>query len=398
MSFRDRLKPLTFISAEKKTEFSPVWNELARTSEKKAAVHEVIGSDKASVQDLGNGNQGYPHTLYFFGDDYDTVADAFFEAVREKGPATLKHPRWGNLKVLPVKVSQKENFVDGIRCAVFEIDFIDANTDTQIVSTTTTPAAIQSAAETSAGLLSRLFVLLTDTAAKASKVKDAALNAVDKYRSVFQAMSGLVDTVKQEIESTCRSIEDGIDALVENPDSLIESLTSLARAPARAEASVSEKIEVFISLIRGNLDELEALDESGRETLIANLSSLAIAGCESVTVGDIVSRSDAIAIRDNLDAALEEIVSAFDLYGSPVPEVLSSFESIRASTSDFLLKAAFNLPSDLYFTTEREYFPLDLAYKLTGDAENFPKLAEINHWGGDMLLVVPTGIEVRYYA
>lgn len=398
MSFRDRLRPLTFISAEKGTEFTPSWDVLDRSFDKKASVHESVGNDKANVQDLGNSNQSYPFTLYFCGNDYDKIADAFYEALRESGAATLKHPRWGNLSVMPIKVHQSENFVEGLRMAVFELEFIESPPPESVVSTSATSAAIQSAADSAASTIATGAGMATDSPGKLAQMKSAVKGAVAKYRKAFQAMTGLVDSVKQEIEMACRDIESGIDDLAQDPALLAQSLVSLSRAPARAEASIRAKVEGYIDLISGNIADLAGLDEPARAALVANLSGIAVSVCEATTVGTLMSRPDAIAVRDSLETALANVSSAFDDYYTPEPAVLSAIEEIRASTRDYLLSSAFSLPSELSFTTDREYFPLDLAYKLTGNADDFPAIAEFNDWGGDFLLVIPTGVEVRYYA
>lgn len=397
MGFRDRLRELVYISAEKGTEFRPKWEDLARGSEKKAAVHEIVGSDTASVQDLGNGNQDYPHTLYFFGDDYDKTADAFYDALREKGPATLKSPRWGDLRVLPIKVSQKEGFVDGSRAAVFEVDFIAAN-DPSVKATSNTSAAIQSAADTAAETVASGEGMAAKTAAQLSEVKSAVRKAVKKYRTVFQALTSAVDSVRSAMETAAREIEYGIDTIAEGPTLLAQSLVGLSRTPARMEASIKAKVDGYKKLIGDSIAALAGLDTPALATLAANIAGAAVAMCEAVTVGTLSSRGEAIAARDALDSAMSDISAAFDAYYTPNHDTLSALEDLRAQASDYLLTSAYSLPSELTMTTDRAYFPLDLAHKLTGNADDFPTIAELNGWCCDMLLVVPPGTEVHYYA
>lgn len=397
MSYRDRLRELVYISAEKETEFRPFWFDLERSTEKKVAVHEVVGSDKASVQDLGNANQGYPHVLYFFGPDYDKTADAFYAALREKGAATLKSPRWGNLRVLPVKANQKEGFVDGSRAAIFEVDFIDAPAD-GVETVSNTPEAIQSSADVAAHKAATGKGMLSKTAAQLAEVKKAVKRTVQGYRNAFETLTSAVESVRDELESAARDIEYAIDTVAEAPTVLAQDLVGLARTPARLAAGINAKIEGYASLITDSIEALVGLDEPARATLATNLAGASIAMCECTTVGSLATRGDAVAARAALDAAISDAVAAFDAYYAPEPDVLSAIENLRAAASDYLLNAAYNLPSELSLVTDRAYFPLDLAHKLTGSADNFPALASLNGWCCDMLFVIPKGTEVRYYA
>lgn len=397
MSFFDRLKEMTYISPVSKKEFKPKWDTLERSTEKKSAVHEIVGSDIANVQDNGNGNQDYPHTLYFYGADYDLTADAFFAALREQGAGTLKHPRWGNLKVLPVKVHQKEDFVENVRMAVFEIDFIAAE-DRKTTSVTNTAAAIQSAADTAAATVATGKNMASSTAQKLAQTKNAVQKAVKQYRTTLQNVTSAVESVRTDFELACRDIENGIDDLVEDPVALAQSVVDLARTPARMASSIKAKVDGYIALISDNIAALSGLSDSALATVVTNLAGAAIASCEAVTVGDITTRDEAIAVRDNLDASLATISDAFDQYYMPDPDVVTALEELRASTTDYLTNVAFSLPTVMSMTTDREYFPLELAYKLTGNPDDFPDIADFNGWGGDMLLVVPTNTEVRYYA
>ncbi len=100
MSHFDRLSELLYTSPSGK-EFRPLWDDLERSGGKKAAVHELVGLNVASVQDLGNSAKKYPLSLYFTGENYDLTADGFYKALEEKGRSVLSHPRWGNLTSSP---------------------------------------------------------------------------------------------------------------------------------------------------------------------------------------------------------------------------------------------------------------------------------------------------------
>ncbi len=123
MSYLDRLRTAKYI-APSGSIFIFKFNDLKRSGGKKAPIQEFPQQNEADVKDLGNLADRYPVELFFTGADYDQIADSFKEALAEKGPATLLHPRWGDLSVLPLTYIQSEGFVDGMRQARFSIDFV----------------------------------------------------------------------------------------------------------------------------------------------------------------------------------------------------------------------------------------------------------------------------------
>jgi len=142
MSYADRLRILKYTSPNG-TIFTLQFDDLSRNGTRKISVSEAPDKDLPSIQDLGLAAEKYPVDVYISGADYDKQADRFFNALREKGPAQLSHPRWGDMQVIPLSFSQVEKFVDGARRAVFSIDFVRASEETFPVVATADSADIE---------------------------------------------------------------------------------------------------------------------------------------------------------------------------------------------------------------------------------------------------------------
>ena len=90
---------------------------LSRIGGKKASNHEILNKDEAIPQDQGNRSTAYPLEIYFTGENGDQEADVFYASLRERysaaAPGILRHPRWGDLNVMPFEFQQVEQFVTG---------------------------------------------------------------------------------------------------------------------------------------------------------------------------------------------------------------------------------------------------------------------------------------------
>ncbi|KKM22181.1 hypothetical protein LCGC14_1627920, partial [marine sediment metagenome] len=88
-----------------------------RIGGKKASIHEILNKDEAIPQDQGNRSQAFPIEAYFTDGDGDIEADAFYNSLRERytasNPGILKHPRWGDINVMPFEFQQVETLVTG---------------------------------------------------------------------------------------------------------------------------------------------------------------------------------------------------------------------------------------------------------------------------------------------
>lgn len=403
MSYRDRLRIGKYFSPSGK-EFTFHFDDLSRSGSKKSAVLEVPQSDIAIVQDLGNTATQFPFSLYFFGADYDEIADAFYDALREIGPGTLQHPRWGDISVLAISFSQAEKFVDGIGEAQFSVEFVHAPGAQSITSTAITAAAVLSAAEVAASSASAVY---GETFGN-PKLRDLAecrtrlLTSIRAIKKSALKLVGSVREISQKINGATVALEADINTILGTPAALSAAIQDLIFTATSAPVSISEKIsmcrDILESAITGNPNTKAQAAIS--ELLASIISAAAIS---SISVGTMSSRSEAIDIRNRLAdmyTSSRLIVEGAEKSAGYAanPDTAQALALASAQASGYLLAASYNLRIERRATLEGAATPLELAYRFYGDINRLDELCDQNHWQGDRLFIVPAGSEARYYA
>ncbi|HAV1412728.1 DNA circularization N-terminal domain-containing protein [Vibrio parahaemolyticus] len=364
--WRDRLKSPKYTSPSGEV-FVFEYEDLERSRSKKVGKFDFPALNGTYLQDLGNVGGTYPIKVIFSGAEHDTEADRFFNATGEIGAATLDHPRYGTLRVLPLSVKQ----VDAVKTK--------ANQTTLLVT-------YQETLENTYPIKSDDAV--SDIDENTEQLKDAGGSA---YGDVQDLPDGVAETIeKQETLSMLDSIEDNlngllddsaefaaaidevrenIDEFIEKPITLLNTLSEVVLMPARAIGNTINAVTGgYIELVRvfnnatdidriknltvGSLDDhLSSNDSSSSSsggtsgssdvestsssssvlvsdpsTASANINSaqrnqtmslIAVSGlCRSATVlagrGAFSTRSDAIAMSESIIELWEETRQQFD--------------------------------------------------------------------------------------
>ena len=191
--------------------------------------------------------------IYFVGDTGDQEADAFIESLEESYSAentgTLKHPRWGDISVIPFEFSQRENYVKGagiFRCTVefkesIAITFpgVSGLNESQIVSNINIlEESIDSANEG----------ILVTVAARYAEFKATINTVVD---IVVDSIGSIAATVK-DVDDEFRAIKDDIDRALSVGTSAIEIMSmvnKLIRTPSQIATDTITKIQGFSNIL-----------------------------------------------------------------------------------------------------------------------------------------------------
>ena len=403
MSYLDRLREIKYTSPSGKT-FVPLWDDFSRSGGKKTSVQEIPESNLAIVQDLGNQATRHPMALYFVGPNYDQTADAFFQALREAGPAKLAHPRYGNLDVLALTWSQAEDFVNDLAAARFQVEFIEAPAVSSLTSATNTAAAVAQAAEAAnaAASVASAAELTTQNAGQLAQLKSEVRRRVRAMNATLSNITNIADEIREEIETITRNIELGIDTLAQAPIALMESITSLARAPSRAIVRINDKLNGYSGLIADSFAALASSPPVAMAVQIATMIAQAFAAIESTSEGQLATRTDAITAHDGIVALIAQVELAIEQAQAQGytadPDVLALLAELKARAAALLLNTAFALPTERRAIITKAATPIHLAARFLGDPELYAELSELNGWRASSLIIVPAGSEVIYYA
>lgn len=410
MSWRDRLRTLDYTSPSGET-FTLLFDDLSREVDKKAPVTEFPGQNRGAVQDLGQSTIRYPMDVYISGADYDVESDRFWAALNESGPAEMQHPRYGDLVVLPVTVSQSERFVEGAGQARFSVEFVEADAqqfEYPRVARTSPDAIAANAAAAAAQAADVAGRADIDDLGAAAALKENILNGLNTVTDAFDTITGFTDDLRNEINAQVSEITSTIDDLVQAPADLAESLLQLYRTPARVVTTIESKIngyqQIFNGLVDGFVNTTVQYGEMIGLIQQANAAGVQAAAAESTADGLIDTRAGAARISDALSDIQSGIDNAFDQMSAAVDidyDLQAAGRRAVTSALRSLQERALNLPIEQSETLEQDEALIPLVDRLYGDVDAFDGTLDafiaFNELHGSEILIVPQGKTVRWY-
>ena len=402
MSYLDRLRTARYTSPSG-TEFTFEFNDLKRAGGKKTAVHEFPQQDEADVQDLGNAAVRFSIEAYLTGADYDINADSFWDALTEEGPAVLQHPRWGDLSVLPLTYIQGESFVDGMRRAIFTIDFVRVGDVEYPITTVQTEAALEQQLDDSQDSGSDAFGNQFDpeSAAETEGAKKSLTDMVNDFSDKISGITAVSENIAEEFSRKVSEFTSTIDTLILTPITMAQSLITLARLPGRTVTKIKAKVDGYGTLIDNLGNDADTEAEAATQFLLYLAALLGLS--ESTLVGDMTTREEAVSASETLRNALETAIIGIEGiegnvsgYSAPV-DIMALLRDILSQAAAMLLEKSFSLQTERRITLEGDRTPLDLIYELYGDIDHLDEFIEQNRLQGDEIFMIPRGREVAYY-
>lgn len=398
MSWKDRLRPCVYISPSG-AEFDLLFDELVREIGKKAPVTEFPGQDSGAVQDLGQTTQRFPLSVYFSGANYDLQADRFWGALREPGPGELRHPRYGNIAVVPVSVQQSEGLVDGANRASFTIQFVEA-IDARLefpAGIGINPAAISAQADAAiAAAAATLADIEVEEPGALAQLKATVNNVIDVTVGAFDTVTDLAEDVRSEIDNTVRNITNRIDDLVSAPFELVGALADLYRLPARTITSVRNKVSDYVFLAQSLQRTFQDITGEYADLLglvgNANGNVVAAATAEASSIGTQATGADAAATND----LLAQLAPAGDDF-----EATSAVRRALTLAQQAQWDLITTLPIEQQTTLEYEEALIPLVDRLYTNIDDInlviEQFIEFNDLQGQSIFMVPSGTTVRWY-
>lgn len=403
MSWTDRLRPMEYRSPSGAT-FSLLFDEVARTGGKKAPVTEYPLQDQAGVQDLGNLTPRYQVVCYISGPDYDTESDRFWDSLDETGIGRLTHPRWGVIEVVPLSKEQREGFVEGASRAVFNIGFIRASERAfaapRVLTSTDDRISALAAAADEQNVATLDGVDTTDPRQQAA-ISDAVTESVALAETQVQSFVTDQD-ILSAFSGAVSDITRNIDTLMETPLDLAERIAALYQIPPRSVISILAKINGYTTIFNGFrstfLNIAATYGEFAEKIAALFMRTTLTSVANATTTGTIPTRSDAQRVVDALSslrasviADIETIESAPDYTGERLSEQALS----RAIEN--IIDRSLSLPTERVLILDRSVTPLTLAWELYGGIDRLDELIDYNGFGGNQLLILDHGTEVRWY-
>lgn len=253
-AFLSRLRAGRFTSPAG-VESSFLFDDLTRARDKRTSAHDIADSDITILQDLGSGLQVFNLSVYFVGPNCDIDADAFYNSLFERytpdKPGLLRHPRWGDVNVIPFgSPAQTESFTSGAGVSHVTVELRETISVSAVQSKKLSSSAILAASgDAKSSAIDRAKGIATTGAKAYSKVKGVIRDKVNTIKSAIDNITGLSEDVRAEVEA----IHQGI----------LDSLT-LAATPAIILSQVDAMIETVMSIPQDTVDLANQIIEMAR--------------------------------------------------------------------------------------------------------------------------------------
>lgn len=351
------------------------------TGGRRTATHEFPGKDINFIEDIGRVTREFSIEAFLVGDNYQDARDLLLEAVEKKGEGELIHPYYGRLNVIVSgQVRVQESSRDG-GYAKITITF----------SETEAPKYPAVVADTKASLL-----------AQVSAAINSALAIFKKAFSIFQKAQGIVDGVSATINIAILAIQEAksygrraldfqnaIQNLKNNTLALALEVNPLANIMMILLTGGEGLAEVLENLKLKDFGKDELITEPNKAALTSFVQQLAVIGAARAVAGvEFTNLDDAVKLRSQLSAALDELMASAD------EELYPDIWNLRCSVIADIDARAMNLPRVVEITLLAVQPVLCLAYDLYEDvdraAEIVSKNINIIHPG-----MVPAGVPIE---
>jgi len=418
----ERLRSASF-SSPSGVESSFKVDVLTRVGGKKATNHEILNTDEAIPQDQGNRAEEYPIEAYFTGEDGDEAANSFYASLRERysadNPGILRHPRWGDLAVMPFEFQQTENLVRG--AGIFRV-------------TVTFRPIPQAAFPTADGLDQGEIVAdigdLENTLEEANEginldVAGALAEFGAKIREVTniinETLGPIVEGV-EEIQDEFKNIQDDIDAAISAGASaltILSQVNNLIRLPGQIATSTIAKVQSysamagaivnsFVGFFNPNSDRAVQLSQAGTFQSLGAMASAATA--EAALFTNFETRDTAGAALDFINdaAALIEqknneiyqtLAGAVDKTYAPDHDTWLNLSLIIGKTNAILIDRSFDLKAKQTAILSANSDPISLTWKYyrSSALEDIEFFIRTNNLQDTEIIEIPAGREIVAY-
>ena len=412
MAWQDRIREAAYTPPDgRRLTFQ--YENVGRNVNKKTTNFEFPSADGSYIQDLGREGRKFPMQLFFTGNDHDTEATAFEDALLQRGPGLLEHPFYGNFSVVPFgEISRRDDLKTAGNQSIIEVTFWETIEAIYPLVERDAAAAVMEALGMQQEESSGFFAGLVD---KATALRESAfgmtveevINTVSEAVGTVTEIAGEAAEIFNDIQT---SINRGIDVLIAQPLTLANQIVQLIRAPGRSLALISDRLGAFGNLISNTIEyrvpDQPTLVDSNNFLINDLTATAAISGSVVASLsGNFQSRSEAIATAEVILSQFDAVNEWREQQFSALPNLVDTGESYQALQETvalvvgYLIEQSFSLRQERVIVLDRERTIVDLSADLYGDVtdSNLNFLINSNNLTGSEILELPRGRRISYY-
>ena len=424
MSWQDRLRKAAYVSPKgTRVEFD--YEDVTKLVDKRTAAFNFPDADGTYIQDSGHTGWRYPLRVIFWGEDYDTAAATFEEALSEKGEGVLEHPAYGTINVVPFgEIRRRDKLKTNANQATVEVVFWETTGIIFPTSQTDPKSDILSALEkynekAAQELADNTSLTKVTAAAKAKNGYQALLNAaVDGVKTVsgLMAIADTQDDVKRQFTAIVDSINAGIDTLISDPLTLAFQTLLLIQSPARAAAAIEARLSAYGDLATSIFSGEGAVKTPDVTRNPANeyyIEELYAAGYVTGAILSAVTPSAAASATATATQAIETAETVLDLAAAvndwrddnlvslSLIDTGGAYQQLQeavALTAGFLVQTSFTLKQERRLVLTSPRTVIDVVAEIYGSVDDeLDFFINSNALTGSEILELPRGREIVYY-
>lgn len=399
MAWQDRLKEAAYVSPGG-TRLVFAYENVSRAIDKKTAAFDFPDANGTYVQDLGHSGRRYPLQVIFWGEDYDQRADAFEALLLEVGVGKLEHPLYGTIDVVPFgAITRRDDLKTAANQAIIDVTFFETIGVVYPTSQDDPGAAVLAAVEAFSDAGAQQ---LNDTLKIDKAVERAG------FKAVMASLLNLADAAFGSLDHDFTSIENAVKDFVSGPRDLAAQAIAVVKAPARAAATITDRLNAYKSLIA---DAIAKVLRPGYDNLPANEFHTRDLFASAYVTGAIVAvantqfetKTDALTAAEDILGLFDDVAAWQDSNYASLGEVDTgtAYEALQeavALTAGFLVFISFSLKQERRLVLDRNRTIVDLTAQLYNSVDDqLDFFIASNNLTGSEILELPAGREVVYY-
>lgn len=404
MSWLDRLQEAAITTAVGQRitfDFEDVsFNETLRGS-----AFEFPDANGTLIQRTGNSGRRYPLRVFIHGENYDLDAAEFISAVESTGIMVLEHPVYGTVNVVPFgDISQRDALKTAANQAVIEVTFWNTIA-ASFPSSQGDPASAVSAAvseynDAAADEFEETINL--DSIVSQQVFKPTYLAILNASAAVLRPIAETTEAVEDQFNNVYDSINLSIDLLVADPLTLAFQTAIFLQSPARAEASINDRLVAFAALA-----DLIISSDQGTSNEFHNqdlyASTYVSSAVTSVINNTFETRTGAIEAAEFIIDLMDRVTNWRDDNYRNLGQVdtggqYQQLQEAVAIAAGFLVDISFTLKQERRIVLDRNRTTLDLCaelYSSTDEVLDF--FAESNDLAWHEYIEIEKGRTIVYY-
>ena len=413
MSWLDRIREAAYTSPSS-VRLTFDYEDVRKSIDKKTTAFDFPDADGTFVQDLGHTGRRYPLRIFFWGDDYDTEADAFEAALLERGTGKLEHPIYGTVDVVPFgTITRRDDLKTAANQAIIEVAFWETIGIVYPTSQTDPASNVLNAVDEYNNAAAVEFEEVTDldSAIEQSSFKNSYQATLDTVKSGLQSVADTQADVQKQFDAINDSINNGIDILIGEPLTLAFQTTQMIQAPARALTNIEARLDGYsnlANLITGGNDNiaepgLDSRNSNDFHTDDLYASTYVTGSIVSVVNNQFTTKTEALEAAEFVLAQFANLVEWRDNNFQSLSEIDtgSAYQQLLeavALAAGFLVEISFSLKQERRIVLDRNRTFIDLVAELYGETDDqYDFFINSNDLSGTEIKEIPKGREIVYY-